>query len=108
NEPVIAFATNIQGTLAALLQPHLPLDPGPLAITSEVEGRLENDVLHLAKSTGTIRHQNGALLSASELLQPLVMNLDRSTLAAAQPDAPAARVELGEVPLAWAEAFVAD
>ncbi len=106
--PRIAFTTQLQAKVVAALKPYLPLDPGPLAVSIVTEGRIQGDVLQLAKANATVNRDNGALLTAFELQQPLTANLAKASATVPQPAATAARVRLGEVPLAWAEAFVAN
>jgi hypothetical protein len=106
--PSIAFTVETQAKIVALLRPYLPLDPGPLTVNTSVEGRLAGDVLHVAKSTTLVQREGGALLASVELQQPLTANLKAATFTVPNPAATAARVKLGEVPLAWAEAFVPD
>ncbi|MDO8540457.1 MAG: hypothetical protein Q7S40_08440 [Opitutaceae bacterium] len=106
--PRIAFTSQLQARVVAALKPYLPLDPGPLAIILAADGRLQGDVLHIAKANVTVNRESGALLTALELQQPVTANLARATATVPKPDATAARVRLGEIPLAWAEAFVAN
>lgn len=106
--PSIAFSGQLQAKLVAAHKPFLPpgLDLGPLTVAKTIEGRLDGKNLQLAKATATVTREGGALLSAIELLQPVRANLDALTFAVANPADTAARVRLGEVPLAWGEAFV--
>lgn len=105
-KPAIAFTSQLEAKIVAALKPYLPLDPGPLAVQMAAEGRLNGDVLQLAKASATVNRQNGGLLGAFELQQPVTANLGAGTATVPKPAATAARVRLGEVPLAWAEAFV--
>ncbi len=105
-KPAIAFTSQIQARIVSALKPYLPVETGPLAIVSTTEGRLDGDILQLAKATTTVNRENGALLLAIETQQPLRADLKASTFAATNPQATAARIRLGEVPLAWAEPFV--
>lgn len=106
--PIIAFSGQTQAKLVSAHKPYLPagLDLGPLTIANAIEGRLEGKNLQLAKVSSTVTREGGALLSAIELLQPVRVDLAAMTFAVATPTATAARVRLGEVPLAWGEAFV--
>lgn len=105
--PIIAFAGELQGKLITLLKPHLPLDPGPLAVNAAFQGRHEGQTVNLEKASATVNRDGGALLTALQVQQPVRIDLKAMTFAMAKPDATAARVQLGEIPLAWAEAFVA-
>lgn len=104
--PKFGFAADLRGKLVAALKPYLPLDPGPLAFATTVEGRMEGQTFHLAKSTTNVDRDGGALLASIELQQPITANLEKTTFSVPKPDATAARIRLGEIPLAWAEAFV--
>lgn len=106
--PAIAFNAQFQGRTVDALKSYLPVDPGPLAIAVAFEGSLEGQALRLAKAGLTANRANGGLLASFELQQPLSADLALMTFAVAKPDAVAARLRLGEVPLAWAEKFVAD
>ena len=107
--PVVAFSGQIGAKLVTLVKPYLPpgLDLGPLTIADTIEGRLEGKTLSIAKFSTTVSRDGGALLSSIDLLQPVTVNLEKLTFAAATPASALARVRLGEVPLAWGEAFVA-
>ncbi|MBL9189348.1 MAG: hypothetical protein JNK23_17830 [Opitutaceae bacterium] len=106
--PIVAFSGQIQAKLVSAHKPYLPagLDLGPLALAQTIEGRLEGKSLQLSQVSSTVTREGGALLSAVELLQPVRVDLSALTFAVATPSATAARVRLGEVPLAWGEAFV--
>ncbi len=106
--PAIAFNVQIQARTVAALKAYLPVDPGPLSVVAALEGNLEGSSLRLAKASLTANRANGGLLASLELQQPLTADLAKMTFAVAKPDAVAARLRLGEVPLAWAEKFVAD
>lgn len=107
SKPVVAFTSQMNAKVVTALKPYLPVDTGPLAIVTTTEGRLEGDVLQLAKANTTVNRENGALLLAFETQQPLRADLKAASVAATNPQATAARVRLGEIPLSWAEAFVA-
>ncbi|MGH7944538.1 MAG: hypothetical protein ACREF9_05965 [Opitutaceae bacterium] len=105
--PAITFAAQLQAKVINALKPYLPVETGPLAITANIEGRHEGNVLQLAKATANVNREGGVLLSALELQQPVRADLNASTFTVPNPAATAARVRLGEIPLAWAESFVA-
>lgn len=107
-KPIIAFTTDIQAKVDAILKPYLPVPTGPLTIVSSTQGRLEGDILQIAKASTTVNRANGALLSSIELQQPIQANLKTTTFAATNPAATAVQLRLGEVPLNWAEPFVAN
>lgn len=105
--PRIAFTSDLRATIVAALRPYLPLDPGPLTAQIAGEGRLQGDVLYLGKASATVNRDGGGLLTSLELQQPVTANLAQNTATVPRPESAAARVQLGEVPLAWAEKFVA-
>jgi hypothetical protein len=109
-KPAIAFASQINAKIVEALKPYLPvpLNTGPLHVTSVTEGKLDGDVLQLAKASTTVTREGGALLLSVETQQPITGNLTKTTFTAANPQAAAARLRLGEIPLAWAEPFVAN
>lgn len=106
--PVVTFSARFDAKAPTALKPFLPIDPGPLAIAAMVEGRQENGLLHLAQATAAVTRAEGAMLAAIELRQPVRIDLKSGQPTANTPDAPAARVRIGKVPLAWADAFVAN
>lgn len=107
-KPIIAFSSQTTAKIVEALKPYLPVNTGPLSITSVSEGRLEGDILQLAKATTTVNREGGALLVAFETQQPLRVDLKSTAIAPANPQTTAARIRFGEVPLAWAEPFVAN
>lgn len=106
--PIIAFNTQINAKLFSLVKTYaqLPFDTGALSVASAMEGRLEGSQLQLAKASTTVTREGGALLASFETQQPLRIDLDKTTLTPANPQATTARIRLGEVPLAWAEGYV--
>ncbi len=106
-KPVIAFAAQLQTRVIAALKPFLAIDTGPLTATLATEGRMTGDTLVIQKSTSRVTRESGALLTSYELVQPLTLNLKTTTFTVPNPTATAARLKLGEVPLAWGEAFIA-
>jgi len=84
------------------------VETGPLAVEITAEGRHQGDILTLTKSSTTVNREGGGLLTAQELLQTLSVDLKKTTVTAQNPTAAAARLRLGEIPLAWAEPFVAN
>jgi hypothetical protein len=107
-QPVVAYSSNLQAKIVSLLKPFVPIETGPLTIVTTTEGRLQGDRLDIAKAGTTVTRDAGALLVAVEAQQPIRVDLNTTSVAAANPQAPAARVKLGEIPLAWAEPYVAN
>lgn len=106
--PAVTFTTRLNGRLADALKPYLPLDPGPLTFAQELAGSLAGTELQVTSLAFTVNREAGAALLGVTLAQPLRVNTGSMAISTAQPDAAAVRVQLGEVPLAWAQAFVAD
>jgi hypothetical protein len=104
--PAITFSTQLQGKTVAVLKAYLPVDPGPLAILIGSEGSFEGSTLRLAKATLTANRADGSLLTSVETLQPLSADFKTQQYTVPNAGSPAARVKLGEVPLAWADKFV--
>ena len=106
-KPVIAFGVQLQAKIVEALKPYLAVPTGPLSVAIATEGRQEGDIVTITKSTSTVKRDNGALLTSYELAQPVRFDLKSSALSVANPAAVTARLKLGEIPLAWAEPFVA-
>lgn len=106
--PAIAFAAQLQGKVVTALKPYLPVETGPLTANITVEGRHEGQTLTLNKANAVVTRENGAPITTVDLQQALRADLGKSTFTVAKPNETAARVKLGEIPLAWAEPFVAN
>lgn len=106
--PIVAFNTQINAKLVSLVKTYaqLPFDTGALSVVSTMDGRLEGDILQLAKATTAVTRDGGALLASFETQQPLRVDLKQTTITPTNPQATTARIRLGEVPLAWAEGYV--
>ena len=106
--PIIAFSAQLQAKIVAALKPYLPgeLNLGPLTMKAALEGQLEGQTLRLSKAVKTVTRDNNVLLASVELQQPVAVDLKKPAFSVPNPAATAARLRLGEVPLAWAEAFV--
>lgn len=105
--PAVDFVSKLQIKVVDALKPYLPVDTGPLDIAIATDGHHEGNSLRLTKSTATVTRTGGALLVSEELLQPLQIDLKATKITVANPASLAARVRVGEIPLAWAESFVA-
>jgi hypothetical protein len=105
--PATNFSAELHAKVVEALKPYLPVETGPLVITTTVQGRHEGSTLNLAKATANVNRENNALLTALELQQPVRADLKASTFSVPNPNQTAARVHLGEIPLAWAQPFVA-
>lgn len=102
----IAFTSDTQAKLVALLKPYLPVDTGPLAIASKASGTLAGQTLRITSATTHVTRASGPLLANVELQQPLTIDLKTTAIAPEKPGTDTARVQLGEIPLAWAQPFV--
>lgn len=101
------FSVELQGRLAALVKPYLPADAGPLTLAVSAKGRHEGQSLQLAALKVQVDREGGGVLAAVEALQPLSVDLGGLKVGASNATAPVARVRWGEIPLAWAEPYVA-
>ncbi len=106
-KPATAFSAQLQGRLAALVKPYLPADAGVLALAVNAKGRLEGSALQLSALKIQIDREGGGVLAAIEALQPLSLAIDTQKASASDSSKPAARVRWGDLPLAWAEPYVA-
>ncbi len=105
-KPITVFRAQLEAKLVTLLQPFLAFDPGALTATVETAGRHEGTSLRLEKLGALVNRNGGTLLAAIDLAQPVQVDTKAATFAAANPAVTAARVRLGEIPLAWAESYV--
>ena len=101
-----SFQANLDAKVAALLRPFLAFDPGALEAKVTLEGRHEGNELTLTRAEAGVKRAAGAALVQLSLLQTLRGDLKAGTFAAENATNPALRVELGEIPLAWAGAYV--
>ena len=105
-KPATTFQATLDAKVAALVRPFLAFDPGALAAKVTLEGRHEGNELTLTRAEASVKRAAGATLAQLALLQPVRGDLRAGTFAAENAAAPAVRVELGEIPLAWAGAYV--
>jgi hypothetical protein len=105
--PVVAFTAQLQAKIVNALKPYLSAPTGPLTISANLEGRHEGQMLQLAKLSTTVNRDANVLLAALDLQQPMRADLKANTFSVPNPAATALRLRLGEIPLAWAEPFVA-
>lgn len=104
----IAFSSELVTNVVAALKPYLPVETGPLTVTSTSRGTMQGNRVELIQATSEIKRASGPLVAAFELLQPLAIDLNSKTISPAKSDRETARLRLGEIPLPWAEPFVAD
>ena len=107
-KPATTFQAKLDAKVAALLRPFLAFDPGALEAKVALEGRHEGDTLTLTRADVGVTRTAGVPLAQLALLQAVRGNLKAGTLSADNAANPAVRVELGELPLAWAGAYVPD
>ena len=106
-KPATTFSAQLEGRVAALVKPYLPADVGALALALKTHGRLEGNALQLASLKLQLDREGRVVLAGVETLQPLAVDLSTQKLSAPNAAAPAARVRWGEIPLGWAEPYVA-
>ncbi|MEY3607385.1 MAG: hypothetical protein RLZZ447_173, partial [Verrucomicrobiota bacterium] len=104
--PATTFEAQLDARVAALLRPFLAFDPGALEAKLSLSGRHEGHVLDVTQAAVRVNRAGGALLAAATVLQPVQSDLRASRWTARDVTAPAARLELGEIPLAWAGAYL--
>jgi hypothetical protein len=104
--PATTFEAQLDARVAALLRPFLAFDPGALEAKVSLGGRHEGQSLSVTQAAVRVNRAGGALLTAATLLQPVQGDLQAKRWAARDATAPAARLELGEIPLAWAGAYL--
>jgi hypothetical protein len=104
--PTAVFSTQLQAKVVNALKPFLPFEPGPVAVAFAAEGQADGQRVQLRKASVGVNRAAGALLAALEIQQPVSADFKQNTVSVANPAANAARVRLGELPLAWAEPFV--
>lgn len=104
----IAFTTDTDAKFVALLKPYLNADTGPLTVSTKSAGTLAGNELHFAHSNTRITRPSGQLISAIDLEQPLTLDLKSNAISTPKPGAEALRIALGQIPLAWAQGFVAN
>ena len=104
--PVVAFSAQFNEKLVSVLRPYLPFDLGILTVDSVAEGRMEGQTLLVTKFSSVVNRSGDVLLASVETLQPLTADLATVRVAPANPAAAAARLRLGEMPLATAQVLV--
>ncbi|PAW83114.1 MAG: hypothetical protein B9S27_01110 [Opitutia bacterium Tous-C8FEB] len=105
-KPATTFQANLEAKVATLLRPFLAFDPGAIEAKVNLEGRHEGDALTVSRAEAGVTRAGGAPLARVALLQPVRGDLRAGTFSAENAANPALRVELGEIPLAWAGAYV--
>lgn len=98
----IAFTAQTEAHVVSALKPYLPDSAGPLVVTTRSKGSMAGSRLEFAESASTVARPSGATLLRFDLLQPLSVDLQQGTIAAARADSPTARVAVSGVPLSWA------
>ncbi len=104
----VAFTTDTQAKFVAMLKPYLNVDTGPMTVATKSEGTLAGQTLHFTHSSTRITRDNGQLIASIDLEQPITLDLPSKAVTSANPDAQTLRVAFGQVPLAWAQGFVAN
>ncbi len=105
--PAITFATQLSGRLAALVKPYLPAEVGALTLAVNTQGRIEGNALQISALKLQVDREGGAVLAAIEALQPLTADIATQKVSTPNAGSPAARVRWGDIPLGWAEPYVA-
>ena len=106
-KPVTAFTAQLQGRLVALTKPYLPAEVGPLTLSVNAKGRHDGGSVQIAALSTKIDREGGVALASVEALQPITLDLAKQSPSVPNAAAPALRVKWGEIPLVWAQGYVA-
>ncbi len=106
-KPVTAFAAQLQGRLVALTKPYLPAEVGRLTLSVNAKGRHDGVTVQIATLAAKIDREGGVVLASVEALQPITLDLAKQQPGVPNAAAPALRVKWGEIPLVWAQGYVA-
>ena len=104
----LGFAGTLRGTMPTLLNPFAPVALGALQLEADLAGAWREGELALRTAKAALRRNGGSPVLAFAALQPLTVRLSDGELVPERPGDPAARVEFGGVPLAWAQPWLAD
>lgn len=102
----ISFTADTEAKVVAALKPYLPAEVGSLTVVSHSQGKLAGQSLRFDRSSVSVTNPGAGQIVNFDLIQALTVNLQNNSFATDKPDAPAARVRLAHVPLAWANKFV--
>ncbi|OIR04384.1 putative assembly protein [mine drainage metagenome] len=105
-KPVIAYSYALTSHVVSALKPFLPVPTGPLTIETSSEGTFSDGTLRVDRAATTVMRGTRTPLLAFALLQPVSLRLGVLSAAPADPARDLARIELGAVPLSWAETYV--
>lgn len=105
--PHIAFTTDTHAKFIELLKPYLKVETGPLVVATKSAGTAEGSTLHFDSSATRITRPSGELVAAIDLEQPVTLDTQKNTVTTAKAGE-TLRVNLGQIPLAWAQGLVAN
>ena len=104
----LGFAGTLRGAMPTLLNPFAPVPLGALQLEADLAGAWREGELALRTAKVALRRNGGSPVLAFAALQPLTVRLSDGELVPERPGDPAARVEFGGVPLAWAQPWLDD
>lgn len=102
----IAFTADTQAKVITALKPYLPANEGPMTVVSNSQGTMAGTLLKFDRSSATVTRSTGQQILTFELQQPLSIDTKSNTFSTPKPDTTTARVQVANVPLAWAGAVV--
>ncbi len=101
----VSFTAAFEGRVVDALRAYTPVNTGPLSFSTELQGRLNGNLLQVNRATVIANRDNG-LLFAAETAQAVTFNTASSAITANNPTATALRLRLGEIPLTWAQPYL--
>lgn len=113
----LGFAGTLRGALPTLLRPFAPVALGALQVEADLAGTWRKTTLTsdwrgselaLRTAKAALRRNGGSAVFAATALQPLTLRLSDGELVPERPGDPAARLEFGGLPLAWAQPWLTD
>ncbi len=102
----IVFTADTRAKVITALKPYLPANEGPMTVASTSQGTMAGTRLKFDRSSATLSRATGEQILTFDLQQPLAIDTKDNTFSTANPNATTARLQLANVPLAWAGAFV--
>lgn len=106
SRPAVAFSGELAGRLVSVHTPHVPVETGPLGFATSFAGTHAENVLELTRGAVTARGDADTLLAEVTLHSPVQLNVDTGEMTGTP--ALSAGVQLGTVPLSWANSFLED
>lgn len=103
--PVIEYSYALTSHVASALKPYLAVPTGPLTIRTSSAGTFSGGSLRIERAAATVTREDRTPLFSFALLQPLSVGVGVPSATPNDPTHDLARIEIGSIPLAWAEAY---